>query len=48
MKRLNSYEDDNVPIYIPRLLVAILILSLAGTSWSSSSSGERVKFAKDS
>lgn len=41
MKRLNSYNDDNVPIYIFLLLVAILILSLAGTSWSSSSSGKR-------
>jgi hypothetical protein len=48
MKRLNSYKDNNVPIYILLLLVAILILSLAGTSWSSSSSGKRVKFATDS
>jgi hypothetical protein len=48
MKRLNSPKDDSVPIYILLLLVAILILSFAGTSWSSPSSGKRVKFAKDS
>lgn len=31
MKRLNSPEDDNVPIYILVLLFVILVVSFLGT-----------------